>query len=87
MKTYNKETLAHWLFQRATAILLLPTIVLANPATFFLLIVLVSLHLFLGLEEILADYVHHEVTRNFILKLLRIFLLIIIKYAIVLFIL
>ncbi|GJP46272.1 hypothetical protein CLOM_g16130 [Closterium sp. NIES-68] len=79
------SALNHWLIQRATAILLLPTIFMSTSYRMALisLTILVVWHLHLGLEEILADYVHHEVTRNLILILLRIFLLISIKYVFV----
>lgn len=87
MKTYNKETLVHWLFQRTTAIILFPIIILANPGTLIWFFLFAFWHLFLGLEEIIADYIHNEVTRNLILRLLRIYLLIVLKYAFVLIIL
>ena len=78
----------HWLIQRATAIFLLITILFAtslNHALFCLNIILFW-HLYLGLEEILSDYVHHEITRNLLLILLKIFILILAKYAFVFFI-
>jgi succinate dehydrogenase hydrophobic anchor subunit len=76
---------AHWLIQRATALLLLPTFILATSiqTALICLNVLVFSHLLLGLEEILADYVHHEVTRNLILILIKVLLLIISKYVFV----
>lgn len=76
---------AHWLIQRATAVLYLPTIILATSIQMALIClnVLVLWHVYLGLEEILADYVHHEVTRNIILILLKVLLLIISKYVFV----
>ena len=81
----NHSALNHWLIQRATAILLLPTIILASSFQMSLIClnILVFWHIFLGLDEILADYVHHEVTRNLILILLRILILIVIKYVFV----
>ena len=36
-------------------------------------------HINEGIEEIMVDYVHQEITRNFILVYLRLFLLIVIK--------
>ena len=77
----------HWLIQRATAIFLLITILFAtslNHALFCLNIILFW-HLYLGLEEILSDYVHHEITRNLLLILLKIFIFILAKYAFVFF--
>ena len=48
--------------------------------------ILVFWHLYLGVEEILADYVHNEVIRNLFLILLRILIIISIKYVFVLFV-
>ncbi len=77
----------HWLIQRATAVFILLTLFIAPSLDQALLCLnlLIFLHLFLGLEEIFSDYVHHEITRNLILMLLRIFILIIAKYAFVFF--
>jgi succinate dehydrogenase hydrophobic anchor subunit len=36
-------------------------------------------HINAGIEEIVADYVHHEMTREFVLISLRLFLIIAIK--------
>nr|YP_009674919.1 succinate dehydrogenase subunit 4 [Haplomitrium hookeri]QDE12958.1 succinate dehydrogenase subunit 4 [Haplomitrium hookeri] len=85
MKTH-RETLRHWLLQRITAAFLIPTILLANVSTLILLNILLFWHIHVGIEEILADHVHHEVTRNRILILLRVFRLIIIKYVFVFFV-
>ena len=82
----NRETMTHWLLQRSTALLLIPTILIANVSTLIFLNILLFWHLRIGIEEILADYVHHEVTRNFILMLLRVLILIVIKYVFVLFV-
>nr|YP_009132643.1 succinate dehydrogenase subunit 4 [Aneura pinguis]YP_010880871.1 succinate dehydrogenase subunit 4 [Aneura maxima]AKA63327.1 succinate dehydrogenase subunit 4 [Aneura pinguis]AKU36858.1 succinate dehydrogenase subunit 4 [Aneura pinguis]QIA60960.1 succinate dehydrogenase subunit 4 [Aneura pinguis]WHW96055.1 succinate dehydrogenase subunit 4 [Aneura maxima]WHW96097.1 succinate dehydrogenase subunit 4 [Aneura maxima] len=85
MKTH-RETLGHWLLQRITAASSIPTILIANVSTPILLNILLFWHIHVGIEEILADYVHHEVTRNWILILLRVFCLIIIKYVFVFFV-
>jgi succinate dehydrogenase hydrophobic anchor subunit len=85
MKTH-RETLGHWLLQRITAAFSIPTILIANVSTLILLNILLFWHIHVGIEEILADYVHHEVTRNWILILLRVFCLIIIKYVFVFFV-
>nr|WKW95109.1 succinate dehydrogenase subunit 4 [Apopellia endiviifolia] len=79
----KNETLGHWLLQRITAASLIPTILIANNdvSTPILLNILLLWHIHVGIEEILADHVHHEVTRNWILILLRVFRLIIIKYV------
>nr|YP_009277431.1 succinate dehydrogenase cytochrome subunit 4 [Ophioglossum californicum]YP_010439849.1 succinate dehydrogenase cytochrome subunit 4 [Ophioglossum vulgatum]AOH05901.1 succinate dehydrogenase cytochrome subunit 4 [Ophioglossum californicum]UTD44895.1 succinate dehydrogenase cytochrome subunit 4 [Ophioglossum vulgatum] len=75
----HRETLGHWLVQRTTAAFSVPTIPIANASTSILLSILLFRHIHIGIKEILADHVHHEVTRNRILILLRIFLLVIIK--------
>ena len=85
MKTH-REPLGHWLLQRITAAFLIPTILIANVSTLILLNILLFWHIHVGIKEILADYVHHEVTRNWILILLRVFCLIIIKYVFVFFV-
>lgn len=85
--TAKNNTLAHWLIQRGTAALLAPTILLANVSTFICLNILLFWHLHIGIKEILADYVHHEVTRDLILVLLRILIIIEMKYAFVFFVL
>ncbi len=79
----HRGTLEHWLLQRITAAFLIPTILIANVSTLILLNILLFWHIHVGIKEILVDYVHHEVTRNWILILLRVFCLIIIKYVFV----
>jgi succinate dehydrogenase hydrophobic anchor subunit len=87
MNTTNPRPIAHWLSQRSTAILILFTLLLASFSFFlFALSIFVFWHLYLGLEEILADYVHNEIIGNLFLKLLQIFLLVNLKYFIVFFI-
>nr|AKM98634.1 succinate dehydrogenase subunit 4 [Orthotrichum pulchellum] len=79
----HRETLGHWLLQRMTAASLIPTILISNvstPTCLILLNILLFWHIHVGIEEILTDYVHHEITRNWILILFRVFCLIIIKY-------
>jgi succinate dehydrogenase hydrophobic anchor subunit len=83
----NRDTLVHWLIQRGTAALMVPTFLLANVSTLISLNLLLFWHLHIGLEEILADYIHHEVTRNLIVMLLRVLLLVAIKYSFVFFVL
>nr|YP_003412107.1 succinate dehydrogenase subunit 4 [Phaeoceros laevis]ACT75315.1 succinate dehydrogenase subunit 4 [Phaeoceros laevis] len=82
----HKETLGHWPLQRISAAFLIVMIFIANASTLILLNILLFWHIHVGIEEILTDHVHHEVTRNLILILLRIFFLIIIKYAFVFFV-
>jgi succinate dehydrogenase hydrophobic anchor subunit len=57
------------------------TIFIANVSTLILLNISLFSHIHVGIKEILIDYVHHEITRNWILILLRVFCLIIIKYV------
>ena len=80
--------ITHWLYQRSTAILILSTLFLA-PFWFvlFALNILVFWHLYLGLEEILADYVHNEAVSQLFLLLLKILIIISIKFVFVFFVL
>jgi succinate dehydrogenase hydrophobic anchor subunit len=67
----HKETLGHWLLQRMTATtFLVPTILITNVSTLILLNISLFWHIYVGIEDILTDYVHHEITRNWILILL-----------------
>jgi succinate dehydrogenase hydrophobic anchor subunit len=77
----HRETLGHWLLQRMTTTFLVPTILIANISTLILLNISLFWHIHVGIKEILTDYVHHEITRNWILILLKVFCLIIIKYV------
>jgi succinate dehydrogenase hydrophobic anchor subunit len=63
------------------ATFLLPTILTTIVSTLILLNILLFWHIHVGIEEILIDYVHHEIKKNWILILLRMFCLIIIKYV------
>nr|YP_009047304.1 succinate dehydrogenase subunit 4 [Ptychomnion cygnisetum]AGN74056.1 succinate dehydrogenase subunit 4 [Ptychomnion cygnisetum]AHG59118.1 succinate dehydrogenase subunit 4 [Ptychomnion cygnisetum] len=77
----HRETLGHWLLQRMTAASLIPIIFISNVSTLILSNILLFWHIHVGIEEILTDYVHHEMTRNWILILFRVFCSIIIKYV------
>lgn len=77
----HKESLGHWLLQRMTAASLILTILISNVSTLILSNILLFWHIHVGIEEILTDYVHHEITRNWVLILFRVFCLIIIKYV------
>lgn len=79
--------LGHWFLQRITAILLISSIFLIGQSAFILWNILLFWHIYIGIEEIVMDYVHNEVIRTSILVLLRILLLLIIKYTFILFIL
>jgi len=82
----HRETLGHWLIQRMTAASLILTILISNVSTLILLNISLFWHIHVGIEEILTDYVHHEITRNWILILFRVFCLIIIKYGFLFFV-
>lgn len=104
----HRDTLKHWLLQRLTAALLIPSWLLLETYTLLTQsalsqsvlalcsgltqLALVGLHgvfwhLQLGLNEIFADYVNHEVTRHLIAMLLRVLICLMMKYALVLFVL
>lgn len=88
MKTNSSRPVTHWLFQRSTAILILSTFLFAPISlVLFGLNIFVFWHLYLGLEEILADYVHNEAVSQLFLKLLIIVIIISIKFVFVLFVL
>lgn len=82
------KPITHWLTQRATAVFTLILLLLA-PAWFLLLGVSISVfwHLYLGLEEILADYIHNELIENFFLLLLQILIFVLVKSFFLFFIL
>ena len=68
------------LFQRITAALLLPLIIIYKKlSSTFLPNLFLFWHINEGIKEIMADYVHQEMTRNLILVYLRLFFLIVIK--------
>ena len=67
-------------FQRMTAAFPLPFLFIYKDLFYiFLFTILFFLHINEGIEEILADHVHQEMTRNFILVYFRLFLVIVIK--------
>lgn len=80
LRNESSKTKRTGLFQRITAALLLPLIIIYKKvSSTFLLNLSVFWHINEGIEEIMADYVHQEMTRNWILVYLRLFLLIVIK--------
>jgi len=79
----RRETLVQWLLQRSTALILIIILWIMPLQGLFFLNIVLFWHLHIGIEEILADYIHHEVTRNLILMWMRIFLLILMKYLFV----
>ena len=88
MNTKSPRPITHWLIQRSTAIFILLTLFLAPIwLVLFALNIFVFWHLYLGLEEIMADYVHNEVIGSLFLKLLSIFMIVSVKYVIAFFVL
>ena len=80
LRNESSKTKRTGLFQRITAALLLPLIIIYKKvSSTFLPNLSLFWHINEGIEEIMADYVHQEMTRNWILVYLRLFLLIVIK--------
>lgn len=80
LKNESSKTKRIGLFQRITAAFLLPLIIIYKKvSSTFLLNLFLFWHINEGIEEIMADYVHQEMTRNLILVYLRLFFLIVIK--------
>ena len=80
LRNESSKTKRIGLFQRITAAFLLPLIfIYKKVSSTFLLNISLFWHINEGIEEIMADYVHQEMTRNLILVHLRLFLLIVIK--------
>ncbi|YP_009243669.1 succinate dehydrogenase subunit 4 (mitochondrion) [Cannabis sativa] len=76
----SSKTKRTGLFQRITAAFLLPLIIIYKKvSSTFLLNLSLFWHINEGIEEIMADYVHQEMTRNWVFVYLRLFLLIVIK--------
>lgn len=79
MTRINKEPLTHWLLQRSTAILLIPSFFSATPSSLIVLNIAMFWHAHIGISEILADYVHNSVTRVFVGTLMQVVVLIAMK--------
>nr|UJP67965.1 succinate dehydrogenase subunit 4 [Dinetus racemosus]UJP68051.1 succinate dehydrogenase subunit 4 [Evolvulus alsinoides]UJP68208.1 succinate dehydrogenase subunit 4 [Dichondra micrantha] len=82
LRNESSKTRRTGLFQRITAAFPLPLIIIyikVKLSSTFLPILSLFWHINEGIEEIMADHVHQEMTRNFILVYLRLFLLIVIK--------
>lgn len=80
LRNESSKTKRTGLFQRMTAALPLPFfIIYKKVSSTFLSNLSLFWHINEGIEEIMADHVHQEMTRNFILVYLRLFLLIVIK--------
>lgn len=80
LRNESSKTKRTGLFQRITAAFPLPLIIIYKKvSSTFLLNISLFWHINEGIEEIMADHVHQEMTRNWILVYLRLFLLIVIK--------
>ena len=79
MTKINKEPLTHWLLQRSTAIVLIPTLLSATLSSMIFLNIAMFWHAHIGISEILADYVHNSVTRVFVGTLLQVVIFIAMK--------
>ena len=80
LRNESSKTKRTGLFQRITAAFLLPLIIIYKKvSSTFLPNLSIFWHINEGIEEIMADHVHQEMTRNWILVYLRLFLLIVIK--------
>nr|YP_010923131.1 succinate dehydrogenase subunit 4 [Stewartia sinensis]WJZ51447.1 succinate dehydrogenase subunit 4 [Stewartia sinensis var. sinensis] len=80
LRNESSKTKRTGLFQRITAAFPLPLIIIYKKvSSTFLPNLSVFWHINEGIEEIMADHVHQEMTRNWILVYLRLFLLIVIK--------
>lgn len=82
LRNESSKTKRTGLFQRITAAFPLPLIILYKKkkvSSTSLPNLSVFWHINEGIEEIMADHVHQEMTRNWILVYLRLFLLIVIK--------
>lgn len=80
LRNESSKTKRTGLFQRITAAFPLPFIfIYKKVSSTFLPNLSLFWHINEGIEEIMADYVHQEMTRNLILVYLRLFLLIVIK--------
>ena len=57
----RRETLNYWLAQRSTAACLVLILLITNVFTLISFNLLLFRYIHVGMEEILADHVHHEV--------------------------
>nr|YP_009430433.1 succinate dehydrogenase subunit 4 [Platycodon grandiflorus]ARR27565.1 succinate dehydrogenase subunit 4 [Platycodon grandiflorus]AWN57590.1 succinate dehydrogenase subunit 4 [Platycodon grandiflorus] len=80
LKNSSSKTKRSGLFQRITAAFPLPFIIIyTKVSSTFLPNLSLFWHINSGIEEIMADHVHQEMTRNWILVFFRFFLLILMK--------
>ncbi|EPS74626.1 succinate dehydrogenase subunit 4, partial [Genlisea aurea] len=80
LRNESSKTKRTGLFQRITAAFQLPFIIIYKKvSSTFLPNISLFWHINSGIEEIMADYVHQEMTRNLILINFRFFLCFVIK--------
>nr|QXE43907.1 succinate dehydrogenase cytochrome subunit 4 [Cycas revoluta] len=79
LRNESSETERTGLFQRITAASPPPLIIISKVPSTSLPNISLFRHINVGIEEIMADHVHQEMTQNWILIYLRLFLLIVIK--------
>jgi hypothetical protein len=81
LRNESSKTKRIGLFKRITATFPVPLIIIYKKkvSPIFLSNLFLFWHIKKGIEEIMADHIHQEMTRNLILGYLRVFLLIVIK--------
>nr|UDH58355.1 succinate dehydrogenase subunit 4 [Brasenia schreberi] len=79
LRNESSKTKRTGLFQRITAAFPPPFLIISKVSFTSLPFLSLLWHIKVGIEDIIADHVHHEMTRNLILIYLRLFLLIVIK--------
>ena len=70
---------ASWVIQRGTAILIVPCVLFGNISILTILFILASFHFYIGITEILTDYIHNEVTRTLLNVLFSVLILFVLK--------
>jgi hypothetical protein len=79
LRNESSKTKRTGLFQRITAAFPPPFLIISKVSFTSLPFLSLFWHILVGIEDIIADHVHQEMTRNLILVYLRLFLLIVIK--------
>ena len=80
LRNESSKTKGIGLWKRITAALLLPYLLIYKTlSSTFLPIFSLFCHIRAGIKEIMADYVHQEMTRKWILISLKLFVVIVIK--------
>lgn len=79
LRNESSKTKRTGLFQRITAAFPPPFLIISQVSFTSLPVLSLFWHILVGIEDIIADHVHQEMTRNLILVYLRLCLLIVIK--------